>query len=192
MKKALLNVLSFAMADAATWFTTLWSGAIGFLALGGGFVLALVQKYLIRDLAFLPWLIVIITLDTISGYRLAKKRWRENPEKYPEPTNQLLREKLGGKAVAITIALVMLNVLTNFEVSGLPAQQSFVNIPLFGYEFDLNVFKVIYFSGAVYLIAIEAKSTIRNLSALGYNIFPKKVIDLVDKVTEGKDEGNNI
>lgn len=183
MKKALMNIFNFAIMDAGAWFTSLWSGLLGSSALIGGFLLALMQKYLVRDLAFIPWLILIITLDTISGYRLARKRFKEDPLNSPEPTRQTLREKLAGKATAVTISLILLNILTNFEINGLPAQNAFVDIKLFGLEFDLNVFKIIYFTGAVYMIFAEAKSTIRNLRALGYNLFPKKIDEIINKVT---------
>lgn len=192
MKKALLNIVNFAYADVAAWFTTLWSGFIAGASVVGGVLLALIQKYLVRDLAFLPWLIVIIFADTVAGYRLAKKKWRENPTQNPQPTGQVLKEKLAGKFTAVSIALVMLNVLTNFEISGIPAQLSFVDIHLLGTEFDFNVFKAIYFSGATYLIFIEAKSTVRNLKGLGYNIIPKGVTDLIDKVTGKENEGSDV
>lgn len=188
MKKAFFNILNFALADAAAWFGGLWSGLLGVASLTGGFALAFIQKYLVRDLAFIPWLVLVVTLDTITGYQLARKKWKENPELNPKPTGQTLKERLAGKSLAIVVVLVLLNVITNYEISGLPAQQAFLNIPIFGYKLDLNVFKVIYFSGATYMIFAEAKSTIRNVRALGYNLFPKKLDSTLDKFT-GDDEG---
>lgn len=183
MRKAILNILNFALLDATAWFTTLWSGFLGTAAVIGGLILALVQKYLFRDLAFIPWLILVIVLDTVTGYKVAKKKHLESPLLYPKPTNQTLREKLGGKATAVVISLILLNIMTNFEINGLPAQNAMVDLKIFGYEFDLNVLKIIYFSGAVYMIFAEAKSVRRNLSELGYNMFPKKVDDTIDKFT---------
>lgn len=191
MKKAFLNILNYAIADAHGWFNGLWSGFIAASSIAGGVLLALIQKYLVRDLAFIPWLVLVVTLDTITGYQLARKKWKDDPVLNQKPTGQTLREKLGGKSLAIVVTLVLLNVITNYEISGLPAQQAFVNIPLFGYRLDLNVFKAIYFSGATYMIFAEAKSTIRNMRQLGYNLFPKKLDDTLDKFT-GENEGNNV
>lgn len=188
MKKAFYNILNFALADAVSWFTSLWGSFIAIAAFVGGVILAIVQKYLIRDLAFIPWLLIVITLDTITGYRLAKKRWREDPAKYPMPTNQMLRERVGGKLVAVSITLILLNGITNFEINGLPAQQQFIDLELFGWQFDLNVFKVIYFTGAAYMFFAEAKSVIRNIRSLGYNLISTKLDDTLEKFTGKKDE----
>lgn len=191
MKKAFLNIISFAWADVGAWFTTLFSGILAGLSLGGGFVLALSKKYLVRDPSFIPWLILVVTLDTISGYRLAKKKYREDPINNPEVTMQTLREKLGGKAVAIGVSLVLLNAITNFEINGLPAQNSFIDLPIFGYNIDLNVFKLIYFTGACYMIFAEAKSTIKNIRGLGYNLFSSKLDKTLDQFTDGKEAGKD-
>jgi len=183
MRKTLANILNFAYLDIASWFGSLWSWLLTGGAILGGVTLALVQKYLVRDLAFIPWLILAILCDTVTGYMLANRRYKADPAKYAKPSGLTLKEKLAGKLTAITVTLILLNIITNFEISGIPAQQSFIDIPIFGYEFDLNIFKAIYYSGATYLIFAEAKSTIRNLRAMGYNTISTRVDEALEKIT---------
>lgn len=183
MKKTIYNICHYAVMDVLSWFTTLWGPVSAFAALGAGVLLSLFQKYLFRDLAFLPWLLIAISLDTWAGYLLAKKKWKADPANNEEPTGRTLKERVGGKLVAVVIVLFSLNLLTNFEINGLPAQSQFIDIPLFGYQIDLNVFKVIYFTGAAFMIIMEVKSIFRNIRALGYNFVPDSVNDALDKIT---------
>jgi len=188
MKKAIANIFAYAYGDVLAWFTTLWGPIAGFAALFCGVALSLFQKYLFRDLAFLPWLLIAISLDTWAGYLLAKKKWKSDPVNNVEPTGRTLKEKVGGKLVAIVIILCALNLLTNFELNGLPAQTQFIDIPLFGYKIDLNVFKVIYFTGASFMIIMEVKSIFRNVRALGYNFVPKTINDTLEKFTGNEED----
>lgn len=191
MRKSLLSILQFTIADFASWFGTLWSWVVASGAILGGVILTLIQKYLIQDIAFLPWLIIAVGCDTWAGWNLAKKKYLADPLTYPKPTWATLREKLAGKLTAIMITLITLNFITNFEINGLPAQKAFTDFSAFGWNFDLNIFKVVYFTGATFMIIVEAKSTIKNLRASGYNYFSDKLDDALDKVTGDKEIKND-
>src|SRR5690606_20367579 len=109
----------------------------------GGVVYSFFTKYIFGDVGLLPWLGLIILLDTIAGYRAASRMHKENPVLNTKPSGQRLREKLASKLISYVIALVSLNAITRFEIEGKPAQETLSEIEIFG-GLNLNFLKIIY------------------------------------------------
>ena len=186
MKKAVVNIFVSTGLYASNWVNFLSDWFTGLVSIIAGIIWSIFKKYLIKDVSFIPWLLIMVAADTWAGWKAASKKHKENPELHPKPTMATLKEKLAGKMTSITIILVVLNGLTNFELNGQPAQMSFIDVQLLGLSFDLNVFKSIWFAGCLSLIAMEARSAIRNVNESGTRFANTKLNEWLNRLV-GKD-----
>lgn len=183
MKKTSLNMLSSMAIYVDNWFTFLGDKTIATISIVAGVIWSILTKYLIQDVTFLPWMLVLIGTDTIAGWRAASKKHRDDPINNPRPSGAVLREKLGGKLLSTMTIIAMLNGLTHFEVNGVEIQLAFTDISLAGMTFDLNVFNSIWSAGCISLMGLEARSTIRNVNEAGGKFANSKINEWLNKIT---------
>ena len=186
MKNAISNILAIAardLADLVLYFCDKTTALVLYL-IGLGTTIFL--KYFFHDVRLLPWLVIVICMDSWAGYMAAKRRYRDNPDTCPEVTGSTFREKLGGKFIAYIIALITLNAITNFEILGIKATDTLDQVSVLGFNF--NFLKTIYYTAVFGFMLYEVRSVRKNLKVLGFDFLNFRTAQSIDDLLGKEDE----
>jgi len=185
MKNTLLNILSIAARDLVEIFLYFYDKTTAIVLYLAGLGATIFLKYFFHDIRLLPWLVIVIGMDSWSGYRAAKARHKAAPEICPPVSGKVFREKLGGKFVAYFIALITLNAITEFEILGIKASDTLDQVDIFGFNF--NFLKTIYYATVFGFMLHEARSVQKNLKVLGFDFLNFRTVARIDEFL-GKDD----
>lgn len=147
----------------------------------------LFRTYIWHDLSILPFLAIVVVMDAVAGFRAAKYLNKKDPDNYEKATWQTFRERLASKATSYVIALTTLNVMTQFKVNGVRAQDQLTNLNLAGYELNLPLLQGLHFTILCFFIYHEGRSVARNLKVTGFRFFNLRTETELDKIL-GADE----
>lgn len=125
-------------------------------------VLIFIEKYIFSDWGFLPYLLVLIVMDTLLGFGYA---WR---------MKEISGQKFAGLFVKIIVygpLMILGHVIENFEVSGVKMEGGF------------------YFKFVIYLgiMIVEAISILKNLGKINKNLVPKFLLKRMEGFNESGD-----
>lgn len=118
-------------------------------------VMPFIEKYIFSDLLFLPWLLLAMTLDLITGINKVVHRhgW--------SGVNSYGLRRTVSKVIQYSVFLILINLLVNFEISG---------------ETVMGELSWVIKVSQQYLIFIEAKSIKENLDEVNPDLLNFKLL----------------